>query len=219
MFIQGHPDGEAVKIKNNQNDPLVIAIAEALKLVAVDIQGIKLINSNESMPVRWVDEQGNSVTIGGGGTETDAVDIIDLLPSNALRNNNANDISLPDLKKYKRYVIQVFNATDQDIKIAPWKSAPVVLEDESIGFFATVSTEDKAYSWTIPKKDVNNNGLFFLNTLAPKSNGAGTQKVKNPDKLFETMYSVAGVTMVLSYKAVAAPTNGSLTIRFIGFKR
>lgn len=222
MYVQGHPEGEAVKITSDPKDPLVIALAEALKLVGVDIQGVKMINSNESLPVRWVDEQGNPVnpgTGGGGTSESDPVDIIDLLSGTAVRDATAKTISLPDLKKYKRYVIQVLNGTDQDVKVVPWNTAPVVFEDGTTGYFATSASTDEVYSWTVPKKDANSSGLYFLNMMEPKSNGAGTKKVKEPARLFETMYSVSGVTMMLAYKAVTAPTAGSLTIRFIGFKR
>lgn len=107
---------------------------------------------------------------------------------------------------------------DQDVKVVPWNTAPALLEDDTIGFFATASTEDLAYSWTIPKKDTSNSGIFFLNEMIPKSNGVGTKKVKSPDKLFETKYNVDG-SFLLAYRAPIAPTASSLTIRFIGFKR
>lgn len=223
MYVQGHPEGEAVKVINNPEHPLVVAIAELLKVVAVDIQGINLINSGESLPVHWVDAQGNPVnpSTGGGGTvtETDPVDIIDLLPSTALRDNAAKTVALPDLRKYKRYVIQVSNYCDQDIKVVPWNTAPAVLEDNTVGFFSTTAISDDSYSWVVPKKDANTSGLFYLNILEPKSNGAGTKKVKAYERLFDSVYSISGPTMMLAYKAVAAPTGGNLTIRFIGFKR
>lgn len=215
MYVQGHPEGEAVRITSDSKDPLVIALAEALKLVGVDIQGISLINPDEFLNVKIV---GGS-TGGGTVTETDPVDIIDLLPSTALRDNSAKTVALPDLKKYKRYVIQVSNYCDQDVKVVPWNTCPAVLEDNSVGIFSTTAVTDDSYSWVVPKKDANTSGLFYLNILEPKSNGAGTKKVKAYERLFDSVYSISGPTMMLAYKAVAAPTGGNLTIRFIGFKR
>lgn len=215
MYVQGHPEGEAIRITSDSKDPLVIALAEALKLVGVDIQGISLINPDEFLNVKIV---GGS-TGGGTVTETDPVDIIDLLPSTALRDNSSKTVALPDLKKYKRYVIQVSNYCDQDIQVVPWNTAPAVLEDNTVGFFSTTATSDDSYSWVVPKKNANTSGLFYLNILEPKSNGAGTKKVKAYERLFDSMYSISGTTMMLAYKAVAAPTGGNLTIRFIGFKR
>lgn len=215
MYVQGHPEGEAVRITSDSKDPLVIALAEALKLVGVDIQGISLINPDEFLNVKIV---GGS-TGGGTVTETDPVDIIDLLPSTALRDNASKTVALPDLKRYKRYVIQVSNYCDQDIKVVPWNTCPAVLEDNSVGIFSTTAVTDDSYSWVVPKKDANTSGLFYLNILEPKSNGAGTKKVKAYERLFDSVYSISGTTMMLAYKAVAAPTGGNLTIRFIGFKR
>jgi hypothetical protein len=215
VYVQGHPEGEAVRITSDSKDPLVIALAEALKLVGVDIQGISLINPDEFLNVKIV---GGS-TGGGTVTETDPVDIIDLLPSTALRDNASKTVALPDLKRYKRYVIQVSNYCDQDIKVVPWNTCPAVLEDNSVGIFSTTAVTDDSYSWVVPKKDANTSGLFYLNILEPKSNGAGTKKVKAYERLFDSVYSISGTTMMLAYKAVAAPTGGNLTIRFIGFKR
>lgn len=208
-----------VRTKNGKsvadNNPFPTKLTTSDTVIPVDIQAIGLINSGESLPVTVV---GGSVG-GGTVTETDAVDIIDFVPSTQLRDSTAKTLNLPDLKKYKRYVIQVLNGLDQDIKVAPWNTAPVILEDGSVGYLATAATTDNSYSWTVPKKDANSSGLYFLNMIEPKSNGAGTLKVKEPARLFETMYSVTGTTMMFAYKAVAAPTSGSLTIRFIGFKR
>lgn len=197
------------------NNPFPTKLVTSDSAIPVDIQGVNLINSGEALNVNIV---GGSAG-GGTVTETDPVDIIDFVASTQLRDATAKTLNLPDLKKYKRYVIQVLNGLDQDIKVAPWNTAPVILEDGSVGYLATAATADNSYSWTVPKKDANSSGLYFLNMIEPKSNGAGTLKVKEPARLFETMYSVTGTTMMFAYKAVAAPTSGSLTIRFIGFKR
>lgn len=219
VFIKG---SDGVLRPVDENTPFPMTLKDLAVMLAVDIQGININNPKESLPVRWVDADGNYISFNGGSgtvTETDPVDIIDLLPSTALRDNAAKTVALPDLKKYKRYVIQVLNGCDQDVKVVPWNTAPAVFEDNTTGYFSTTATTDDTYSWVIPKKDANTSGLFYLNILEPKSNGAGTKKVKDYARLFESVYSISGVTMMLAYKAVTAPTAGSLTIRFIGFKR
>ncbi|MNO91466.1 hypothetical protein D3C76_830100 [compost metagenome] len=184
----------------------------------VDLQFISLGNDTASIPVRLVDAAGNPITIGGGSSELPAVEMTTLVNSDQLRVNTAKTIALPSLLAYKSYVISVYNGTDQDIKVVPWNSAPVALEDGTIGYFATAATADNSYSWTIPKLTTGITSAFMLNTMEPKSNGAGTAKVKDPAKLFESMYNIDGAYM-LAYRAPTAPTTGSVTIRVFGKRR
>ncbi|MFK0524770.1 hypothetical protein ACINKY_21450 [Paenibacillus illinoisensis] len=204
-----------------KNNPLSTELVNSDIALTVDIGGVNLNDPKEFLNARLVDGDGNPIAFSGSGSasETDAVDIIEILPSTPIRDTNAKTVPLPDLKKYKRYVIQVSNYCNQDVKVVPWNTAPAVLEDNTVGIFSTTATADDSYSWQAPKKDPNSSGIFFLNILEPKSNGAGTKKVKAYERLFDSVYSVSGTSMVLAYKAVTAPTDGSLTIRFIGFKR
>jgi hypothetical protein len=191
-----------------------VTLAGSSVVVPVDIQGADFINSGEMLPVK----QAGGTTGTGTNTETDPIEIITLLTSEQVRDGNAKTVALPSLLKYKRYVIQVFNGLDQDLRVVPWNTAPAVFEDDTIGIFSTTVATDDAYSWVVPKKAAANSGVFFLNEMAPKSNAAGTKKVKSPDHLFETRFNIDGA-FSLAYKASAAPTTGSITIRFIGVKR
>lgn len=189
-----------------------VTLAGSSVVVPVDIQGADFINSGEMLPVK----QAGGTT--GTSTETDPIEIITLLTGEQVRDVNAKTIALPSLLKYKRYVIQVFNGLDQDLRVVPWNTAPAIFEDDTVGIFSTTATTDDAYSWIIPKKIAANSGVFFLNEMAPKSNASGTKKVKSPDHLFETRFNIDGA-FSLAYKASTSPTTGSITVRFIGVRR
>ncbi|MER2061480.1 MAG: hypothetical protein ABS894_00970 [Aerococcus urinaeequi] len=208
--------GRYVRTKNGKavtpENPLAIQIAEALKLIGVDIQGIKLINSGESMPVTIV---GGSA---GGGASGPAVEITEIAANIQLRDTAEKTVPLPSLLNYTKYGILVYNGTDADLKVAPWNANVATLDDGSYGFFGTGTTED-SFAWLVPKKIAANNGNFYLHEMEPKQNGAtSTKKVKNPDKLFEDRFNAAASTVyTLAYKAMTTPTTNGVTIKLIGW--
>jgi hypothetical protein len=182
----------------------------------VDIQGISMSDSSESLPVRLVDINGNPVDPGGSGASAAAIEITTIVNGDQLRTITEKTIALPSLLKYTRYQIQVFNGSDADIKIAPWNTNVAVLDDGSYGGFGTGTTED-TFAWVVPKKNAINNGVFYLNDMDPKQNGAtSTKKVKDAAKLFENRFNTDGA-YTLAYKAVTAPTTNGVTIKVIGW--
>ncbi|WP_339273736.1 hypothetical protein MKY59_21375 [Paenibacillus sp. FSL W8-0426] len=193
-----------MRITNN-----AVTLAGSSVAVPVDIQGVKLINEGEVMPVSG----------GGSSAQAAPIEITTIVNALSLRDGAVKSVDFPDMTKYVRYSIYVLNTLDQAVRVAPWMDSSVIFTDATIGRWGVSAEADGlSYCYTVPAKGPVGSGAHWLNELTPASTGSGT-KVVSTEGLFSRVNSTGAGALKLTYRAVATPTTGTLTIRIIGYTR
>lgn len=193
-----------MRITNNS-----VTLAGSSVAVPVDIQGVKLVNEGEVLPVS------------GAGSSSQAlpVEITTIVSAVSLRDGAVKSVDFPDMTKYVRYSIYVLNTLDQAIRIAPWSDSSAVFTDASIGRWGITGEADGlTFCYMVPAKVTVGSGAYWLNELTPASTGTSS-KVVATSGLFTRINSAGAGALKLNYRAVATPTTGTLTIRIVGYTR
>jgi hypothetical protein len=206
-----------IRNKNNKavadNNPFPTKLAASDIAIPVDIQGAKMINAGESLPVTIV---GGSV----GAVDTAVMDFQTIVNKVQIRDGGVKLVDFPDLSKYVRYEIYVLSTLDKAVKIAPWQTTHIILDDGTIGRWAITAdaTNKLNYAYIIPVKDPLGNGVFFLSEMTPKSVDGGTIAAKKPSGSLFTRINTSGAgSLKINYQSDGSPTTGDLTIRIIGY--